>query len=101
MRETAVWDVPVAAAMPRVLQWVAFGGVVSGVLVTTVSTCSSVTERGAPQRGSSSRPSRRFSTNRRRHLPTVWAATRSSWATAAFVLPAAQAGTIRLRRAVA
>lgn len=68
--------------------------IVSKVQTTTASTCSSVIVRGAPHRGSSSRPSslfstNRLSTNRRRHLPTVCMVTFDSFATAVFVWPEA------------
>ena len=39
--------------MPRVLQWVACGGRVSSVRVTTASTCASLMVRGVPERGAS------------------------------------------------
>ena len=87
--------------MARVLQCVASRGVVSKVSVTTRSTAASVTVRGAPGRGSSSNPSRRFATKRLRHLPTVCLVTRSSRATAVFVFPAAHSRITRARRAVA
>ena len=50
-------------ASERVLQCVASGGVVSRVVMTTSSTWSSVTVRGAPGRGSSRRPSSRSRAN--------------------------------------
>src|SRR5689334_19438124 len=53
MRTMAFWVRPVAAAMERVLQWVACGGRVSRVRVTTASTCASVRVRGGPERGAS------------------------------------------------
>jgi hypothetical protein len=45
--------------------------VVSSVVTSTCSTCSSLIVRAAPGRGSSARPSRRRATNRERHLVTV------------------------------
>ena len=67
---------------------------------TTSSTLSNRIEGGRPGRGSSSNPSRRWSTNRPRHLATVCAITRKSAATCLFVAPgSAQAKTIRARNA--
>ena len=57
--------------MDRVLQWVASRGVVSRVNAKTRSTSASVTTRGRPLRGPSSRPSSRCVRNRERHFPTV------------------------------
>ena len=71
MRCTLDTDSPLALAMPRELQWVAFGGKLSRVRTITASIRSSSMVRGAPERGSSCRPSRRCSQKRRRHLPTV------------------------------
>ena len=48
-----------------------------------------------PDRGSSTKPSNRDSTNRDRHLPTVGIETPSCAATSLFVKPVAQARTIR------
>src|SRR5262249_18340829 len=59
IRPTVDCDSPLAWAMPRVLQWVAWDGLVSRVRVTTFSTASSVTVRGAPGLGSSASPSNR------------------------------------------
>lgn len=56
-----------------------------------------MTFRGAPGRGSSTRPSSRGSRNRRRHLPTVCGQIPSSAATSWLVLPSAQPSTIRHR----
>ena len=56
-------DRPEAFAIPRVLQWVAVAGLVSHVRVIARSTAASVTVRGAPGRGSSTRPSRHLATN--------------------------------------
>ena len=61
----------IVRAMARVLQCVACAGVVSRVRVTIRSTAASVTVRGAPGRGSSSSPSRRWVIKRWRHFPTV------------------------------
>lgn len=66
IRETAVWLKPEAWAIPRGLQGVACGGFDSRVWVTTRSASASLIVRGAPGRGSSSKPSRRRSTNRAR-----------------------------------
>jgi hypothetical protein len=102
MRTTADWLRPVALASERVLQCVAPGGAASRVVVTARSTCSSVILRGAPGRGSSSRPSSPRSAKRRRHSATVGRLTPSASATPPFVLPgAAQASTIRARVASA
>ncbi len=58
-------EVEVAAKL-RTLQCVACFGVVSSVRVNTASTCSSVSFRKAPARGSSPRPSRRSRLGRER-----------------------------------
>ena len=55
------------------------------------STCSSLTDRGPPGRGSSGSPSSRRATNRRRHLPTVAAVTPSLAATWLLSTPSAHA----------
>ena len=57
--------------MSRVLQWVLAVGIDSKVLVITASTCLSVIDRGSTRRGSSSKPSKRFTRKRSRHLQTV------------------------------
>jgi len=57
MRLVAVWLTPLLCAMERVLQWVAPAGWCSRVWIITPSTCSSVSLRGAPGRGSSNSPS--------------------------------------------
>ena len=102
IRTTAVWLRPVAAARPRVLQCVAFGGAASRVVTTARSTCSSVIRRGAPGRGSSSSPSGPCSANRLRQVATVGRLTPSAWATPLLVAPgAAQASTMRARMASA
>jgi hypothetical protein len=71
IRLIADCDIPVARAKDRVDQWVASFGVVSRVMTSTCSICSSVIVRAAPGRGSSARPSSRRATNRDRHLVTV------------------------------
>ncbi len=71
MRLMALWLKPVRLAIARVLQCVAALGFVSRVSVTTRSTWASVIVRGAPGRGSSSRPSSRCVTKRCRHFPTI------------------------------
>jgi hypothetical protein len=99
IRLTADWDIPAASAIPRVLQWVALAGLVSRVLVTTRSTAASVTVRGAPGRGSSTRPSSRLATNRFLQVPTVAAHTFSRAATVVLFGSSAQARTMPARRA--
>jgi hypothetical protein len=99
IRLTAVWDRPVALAMPRVLQWVAAAGLDSSVRVTTSSTWASVMVRGGPGRGSSVRPSSRRARNRCRHFPTVGRVTRRSAAVAVLDRPSAAARTMLARRA--
>jgi hypothetical protein len=59
MRDTAVCDRPVAAAIDRVDQCVSWPGPCSKVLVMTSSIFSSVTVRGRPGRGSSDGAQRR------------------------------------------
>ncbi|MDT4934320.1 MAG: hypothetical protein QOK11_2212 [Pseudonocardiales bacterium] len=71
----------------------------SSVATITASICSSLIRRGPPGRGSSSRPSRRWSTNRRRHLLTVAGTTPSFAATCLLSSPCAQASTILDRNA--
>jgi hypothetical protein len=99
--DTVVWDIPAAFAIDRVDQCVASAGASCSVLTITRSTSASLTVRGAPGRGSSHRPSRRNSTNRRRHLPTVFSCTPRRPATSRLVAPPAQANTIRQRAASA
>jgi len=53
IRLTALWLIPVAAAIDRVDQCVAFVGCDSSVFTITRSTSSSLIERGLPGRGSS------------------------------------------------
>ena len=62
---------PLVSAIERVLYCVAPRGSDSSVRVTTRSTSSSLTVRGVPGRGASSRPSQPLARNRRRHLPAV------------------------------
>jgi hypothetical protein len=93
-------DSPQRSAIDLRDQCVALAGADSSVATTTSSTCSAVTDTGRPGRGSSTNPSQRPSTNRRRHLPTVGCATRSRAATS-FDRPSAQPSTIRDRNASA
>jgi hypothetical protein len=90
---------PLSAAIDARDQCVASAGVRSRVATTTASICSSVIVRGAPGRGSSTNPSKRDATNRRRHVPTVCGHTPNSAATCLFAFPSAQPSTIRLRNA--
>jgi hypothetical protein len=70
--DTADWDMPAALAIDRVDQCVSpSGGSCFKVAVMTFSTCSSVTVRGRPGRGSSLSPSSRPCRNRDRHFATV------------------------------
>jgi len=101
IRLTVLWLNPQRAAMARVLQWVAARGFASSVSVTTCSTWASLMRRGAPGRGSSSKPSRRAVRNRLRHLPTVCLVSRNSRATRVFVRPLAHVKTTRARWASA
>jgi Tfp pilus assembly protein PilE len=66
MRLIALCVSPLRVAIVRVLQCVASRGFVSSVQRTTRSTCASVIFRGAPGRGSSSKPSSRCLTKRAR-----------------------------------
>ena len=75
---------PLAFAMPRELQWVAFSGQLSNVLTITASMRTSSIMRGAPERGSSCSPVTRCSIKRRRHLPTVCRSSPSLAATSVF-----------------
>ena len=99
MRPTVAGPAPPALAMERVLQRVASRGIDSKVISTTRSTSASPILRGAPDRGSSGRPSHPDATNRRRHLPTVTRVVPNRSAAATSLSPAAVAGTIRARRA--
>jgi len=71
MRLTALWLMPAAFAIVRVLQWVAPFGVDSSVIEINLSTSLSAIFRGAPGRGSSKSPSRPFAVTRLRHFATV------------------------------
>jgi hypothetical protein len=101
MRPTLEVELPLRRAMLRVLQCLASGGWLSSVCTMTLSTLASSIWRGAPGRGSSSRPSRPRSTKRRRHLPTVCGVTRSRAAIALLLRPAGRPSTIRARNAKA
>src|SRR5215471_18228469 len=92
---------PLALAIDRVLQCVASRGIVSNVIVNTRSTSRSLNRRPVPGRGSSSHPSSRLATKRRRHLPTVCGATFSSPLIRWLLLPVAHSSTIRDRCAKA
>ena len=92
-------DSPLRSAIFFRDQWVACSGVDSKVATTTSSTCLAVMVGLRPDRGSSTRPSSRDSTNRDRHLPTVGIETPSCAATSLLVRPLAQANTIRDRSA--
>jgi hypothetical protein len=93
-------DRPLCLAIDARDQCVALTGVDSNVAVITASTRSSRIEGGRPGRGSSTRPSSRDCTNRRRHLFTVLDATPRSAATVVFsALGSAHASTIRERNA--
>src|ERR1041385_321139 len=97
IRDMAVWLNPLRLAIPRVLQWVASLGLLSKVRVITRSTSLSPIVRGAPGRGSSSRPSPRLATKRLRHFPTIPLETFNSDATSLLLLPLAHSKTIRAR----
>jgi hypothetical protein len=99
IRLMADCDMPSWRARLRVDQWVASAGVVSKVVTSTCSICSSVMVRAAPGRGSSASPSSRRATNRDRHLVTVGRDTPSRLTTSALLTPSAQASTIRQRNA--
>ena len=98
MRLTVAALSPHTLAIERVLQCVAPAGIVSKVCTTTRSTSSSPIVRGAPGRGSSSKPSQPSRRNRRRHLPTVPRVVPSSPATFRSPLPAAVSSTIFARK---
>src|SRR5579875_2337289 len=99
IRTMADCDRPVRWAMLRVLQWVALSGLLSRVRRMTSSILASLSERGAPGRGSSAKPSKRSSTKRVRHLPTVCGVIRRVLATVLLSVPWAQAKMMRARRA--
>jgi hypothetical protein len=92
---------PDARAMPRELQCVLPTGSVSSVVVTTSATFCSVMVRGAPDRGSSRRPSKRFSAKRRRQVVTVTRVMPSRFAIARLLTPSAASNTISARMASA
>jgi hypothetical protein len=75
------------------------GGVSSNVAVITSSNLSRRIDGGRPGRGSSTKPSKRLSMKRRRHLATVCSITRRSAATCLSVAPDAQPTMIRARTA--
>jgi hypothetical protein len=87
--------------MERVLQCVASAGVASSVAVTTSATLSSPSWRGAPGRGSSTRPSRRSAAKRLRQVATVRREIPSRSAIARLVRPSAASSTIPARSASA
>ena len=90
---------PLACAIERVLHCVAPRGSDSSVRVTTRSTSASLTVRGVPGRGSSSKPSQPSRRNRRRHLPTVARVVPSAAATVKSLSPCAHWRTMRARNA--
>lgn len=96
MRCTVETEGPDALAIERVLQCVASAGVASSVFVTTSVIFSSSILRGAPQRGSSSRPSKPRAANRLRHVKTVILETPTSSAMAQLFKPSAARRTIML-----
>jgi hypothetical protein len=99
MRLTAVWLIPVAAAIDRVDQCVALAGCSSSVFTITRSTSSSLIERGLPGRGSSCSPSKPRRAKRPRHFPTVEPVQPSRAAISLLDIPSAAANTIRQRNA--
>lgn len=99
IRDTVDCDRPIAVAIARVDQCVAFFGADSSVRFTTAATCSSVTVRGPPDRGMSPSPAIRCSTNRFRQRPTACGVEPSCPATSLLDAPAAQARMIRHRKA--
>src|SRR5674476_476268 len=99
IRPIVDFDKPVRSAIFARDQCVAFAGVDSKVATTTSSTWSTPITGGRPGRGSSRSPSRRSSTNRARHLPTVPAAHPTRAATVLLSTPSAHASTIRERNA--
>ncbi|MGX1095967.1 hypothetical protein RKD47_006733 [Streptomyces albogriseolus] len=100
-REIADCDIPVAAAIDRVDQWVASFGFSSSVLTMALSTSASVIFRGTPGRGSSDRPSRPRSRKRRRQVRTVSGVMCSRRDTSMIECPSAHSSTIRERWASA
>ncbi|HEY5474459.1 MAG TPA: hypothetical protein VIK32_14880 [Candidatus Limnocylindrales bacterium] len=89
-----VLDNPDRLAIEARDQWVALRGVSSSVATTIASTCSTLIEGGRPGRGSSTSPSTRSATNRRRHFPTVASTQFNCAATLLLFAPSAHASTI-------
>ncbi len=88
--------------MARVDQWVAFSGWLSSVRVMIASIAVSSVARGAPERGRSTRPSRRWARKRARQVVTLGRLIPRLRAMPVFVEPgSAQASTIRARWASA
>ena len=90
---------PAALAMPRELQCVPSRGRLSRVRATTASIRASSMVRGAPDRGSSRRPSRQCSAKRCHHLRTVIRCTPSLAPICGQLPPSLAASTIRARSA--
>ena len=101
MRETVDCDRPLCSAIDRVDQCVAPFGLRSRVAAINSATCSSVTVRGAPERGMSPSPAMRCSTNLERHRPTACGVEPSFSATSLFDAPVAHSRMIRQRNAQA
>src|ERR1700759_2653416 len=101
MRCTVVTDRPLARAIDRRLQWVAPGGVLSSVAVTTSAILLSPILRGAPGLGSSLSPDKRRLAKRLRHVVTVIRVTPSRVAMAELLSPVAASSTIAARCASA
>ena len=97
IRLIGVWFSPVAAAIERVDQCVAFTGCSSRVLTTTRSTSESMILRGWPGRGSSCGASSAWRANRPRNLPAVDAVHPSHAAMSLLLSPSAATSTIRHR----
>lgn len=97
IREIADYDMPVAAAIDRVDQWVAFLGFSSSVLTMTRSTSASVIFLGTPGRGSSDGQSRPPWRKRHRQVWTVSGMTRSRRDTFMIECPSAHSSTIHDR----
>lgn len=93
--EGLLWYSSHAAAIDLVDQWVAFFGFSSSVLTMTRSTSASVIFRGTPGRGSSDRPSRPRSMNRRRQVRTVSGEAPNRRDTSTIECPSAHSSTIR------
>lgn len=101
IRCTVETETPAALDIDRVLQCVEAVGIVSRVAITTSATFSKPILRGAPGRGSSTRPSRRRPANRLRHVDTVSRVTPTFSAIATFVIPSAAHRMISARIASA